>query len=267
MHIPILSQLLSKFYFAMSPYVLLSFPKSGRTWIRFFLSEYYCAAYGRAKNLDFLPYRCLRSPGIVINHYLSSKLDRTVDTHYVNKFVGKRIIFLVRDPRDVCVSYFFQLKKRELSYEREKFKNIDFSTFLRDGHFGIEFIVSYMNRWYKALETSGVVFRVYRYEDFVSQTRHAFITLLHDVGEKTINQDAFNIALQNSTFSNMRTAEEKNSLSDERLQATDQEDVASFKTRKGIVGDFQNIATPEDKEFAESAMKKLSPVFGYTYQH
>ena len=96
-------------------WVLMSWGKSGRTWLRVMLSRAYTlkGGFDASELLDFdnLKKRDASLPAVFFTHnnYLR---DYTGNQHSKRHFQGKRIVLLVRDPRDVAVSQFFQWQYR-----------------------------------------------------------------------------------------------------------------------------------------------------------
>ena len=95
--------------------VVVSFGKSGRTWLRVMLSRFYQVRYGLGRRtligFDNLHRRNRRIPRIFFTHdnYLK---DYTGHRDDKSDFYDKKVVLLVRDPRDVAVSQFFQWKFR-----------------------------------------------------------------------------------------------------------------------------------------------------------
>ena len=92
-------------------WVLMSWGKSGRTWLRVMLSRAY-QLKGDLDSRELLDFDNLKKhdPGLPAvffthNNYLR---DYTGNWHSKRHFQGKRIVLLVRDTRDVAVSQFFQ---------------------------------------------------------------------------------------------------------------------------------------------------------------
>ena len=90
---------------------LVSYPKSGNTWVRFLLANllYPNEAVGFA-NIN----RLLPAPGVSPRRFLKSlPRPRILKSHEPFDVRFRKVIYLVRDPRDVAVSeYHFDLKKR-----------------------------------------------------------------------------------------------------------------------------------------------------------
>jgi hypothetical protein len=90
---------------------LVSYPKSGNTWVRFLLANliYPNESVGFA-NIN----RLLPAPGVSSKRFLGKlPRPRILKSHEPFDVRFRKVIYLVRDPRDVAVSeYYFDLKKR-----------------------------------------------------------------------------------------------------------------------------------------------------------
>jgi len=128
--------------------LVISIPKSGRTWVRAFVSAYFCARYEHPFTLD--PSKDLdpRIPRIIYSHDL---FEQRTKGRWWDRVRGKylipaaqlnraKILFLVRDPRDAFVSHYVQLT-RPSADAPEELKKLAPSEMLRDSFLGIEQIV------------------------------------------------------------------------------------------------------------------------------
>ena len=93
---------------------IISFPKSGRTWLRMLLGKAVCRKYGLDENLMVNTYKLTGAAGIspvIFTHDDSSiKHGHRHDRLETDKsrYRNQKVIFLIRDPRDVIVSCYFQ---------------------------------------------------------------------------------------------------------------------------------------------------------------
>jgi len=97
---------------------LVSYPKSGNTWLRFLIGNYLSN-----NNCDFKNSHLL-VPDIDFNpeSIVSCPKPRFIKSHKLNPKHYKKVVYLVRDGRDVAVSYFFHLKKYNLIPKEMTFK-------------------------------------------------------------------------------------------------------------------------------------------------
>src|SRR5437870_13917009 len=56
--------------------IVVSIPKSGRTWLRTFLSAYFCARYKHPFSLDLTKFDDLRIPHVIYSHDLFEHLTK-----------------------------------------------------------------------------------------------------------------------------------------------------------------------------------------------
>jgi len=95
---------------------LVSYPKSGNTWVRFLLANliYPNEPVGFA-NIN----RLLPAPGVLSKRFLRKlPRPRILKSHETFDVRFRKVIYLVRDPRDVAVSeYHFDLKKGYIEAE------------------------------------------------------------------------------------------------------------------------------------------------------
>src|SRR3989344_7164816 len=112
----------------ISRYVVVSFQKCGKTWLRLMLAKVIMEQYGIKKiNLDlqFMLLFRIKAPRILISHAGSTKEDTSIN--FQRTFRHKKIILLVRDPRDIVISLFHSARTREKIYSGR-----DISAFIRD---------------------------------------------------------------------------------------------------------------------------------------
>src|ERR1041384_2594977 len=128
--------------------IILSIPKSGRTWLRAFLCAYFCKRFGLEFTLRPGRYALPGFPRIVFSHDLfehrtkGDRWDRIRGKYLVprRELSRAKIILLARDPRDCFVSLYLQLTRRDPNAPlplRQKTVN----EMLRDGKFGVRSII------------------------------------------------------------------------------------------------------------------------------
>src|SRR6266705_6363297 len=99
--------------------IILSVPKSGRTWLRAFLCAYFCKLHRREFTLQPERYREPGIPRLVFSHDLfvhrtkGDLFDRIRGKYVVPRSGLRRakIILLARDPRDCFVSLYVQMTR------------------------------------------------------------------------------------------------------------------------------------------------------------
>src|SRR5215217_317152 len=168
--------------------IILSIPKSGRTWLRAFLCAYFCRRFGLDFTLRPGRYALPGLPRIVYSHDLfehrtkGDRWDRIRGKYLVPRRELKRakIILLARDPRDCFVSLYLQLTRRDPNATinvRQK----SVGEMLRDKKFGMRAIVSAMNDWLNEFSQRDN-FTLVRYEALRASPAEHFRDLLAVVG-------------------------------------------------------------------------------------
>jgi len=249
--------------------IILSAPKSGRTWIRTFLCAYFCKLHGREFTLKPERYHEPSIPRLVFSHDL---FEHRTKGNLWDKVRGKylvprrelrraKIILLARDPRDCFVSLYVQMTRRDPSAPA-KFKQETVSEVLRDKGFGIHAIVKTMNDWLNEFcERDN--FTLVRYESLRASPAAHFRDLLAVLGETTPDVSIFQAALDFSQFENMKKMEAAGAFDSKILQPGDVRDPESFKVRRGKVGGYREYLSSDDQAYAADALTKLDPRFGY----
>lgn len=248
--------------------IIVSIPKSGRTWVRTFLCAYFCEKVGEAFTLQPESYGH-GIPKVIYTHDLFEQRTKAdwwdqLRGKYLIPYYERRrcpIILLARDPRDAFVSLYVQLTRRT----RETPVNIKIKSvteLLRDRAFGIVSMIEVMNSWL-AEWAARPGFLLLRYED-LREDPARFRLLLVSLGEIEVNQTAFRFAQQFAAFGNMQKLESTGAFDSKILRAGDTADPESFKVRRGKVGGFADYLSPNDQSFAADALAQLDPRFGYS---
>lgn len=253
-------------------WVLMSWGKSGRTWLRVMMSRAYQLKGGleASELLDFdnLKARDPELPAVFFTHnnYLR---DYTGNEHSKAHFAGKRIVLLVRDPRDVAVSQFFQWQFR--MRPNKKFINdypphgadIDAWQFVLDQDAGIPRIVDYFNGWAAAIpELKDVL--VVRYEDMRREPGEVLAKIMAFTGTE-LTPEQVSEAVEFAAYENMKKMEQDKFFkgSGARVKPGDKNNPQSFKVRKAKVGGYRDYFTDEQCEQLQKLVDQLDPLFGY----
>jgi hypothetical protein len=249
--------------------IIISIPKSGRTWVRAFLCAYYCKRAGKPFTLEANKAAMGGTPCIVYSHDL---FEHRTKADLWDKVRGKylvparelrraKIILLARDPRDAFVSHYVQLVRRSADTPNE-LKQKSLSELLRDRAFGIQAIVETMNRWLKEFG-SRKNFLLVNYEMLRAEPDKMFRQLLAALGEAVPDAIALEHALAFSEFENMKKLEAAGAFDSKILRPRDVTDPESFKVRRGKIGGYREYLSQEDQDYAAEVLKQLHPDFGY----
>ena len=249
--------------------IVLSIPKSGRTWIRTFLCAYFCKLHNREFTLQPERYSEPGIPRLVFSHDLfehrtkGNLWDRVRGKYLVPKRELQRakIVLLVRDPRDCFVSLYVQMTRRDPTAPA-KFQKKTVSDLLRDERFGIPGIIRAMNDWLHEFAVRNN-FMIIRYEALRASPAEHFRELLAVLGETAPDISIFQEALDFSQFENMQKLEAAGAFDSKILLPGDVRDPESFKVRRGKIGGYREYLPAEDQEYAAAVLAELDERFGY----
>lgn len=255
--------------------VVVSFGKSGRTWLRVMVSHLFRVMYRLPENaiMGFDNFHNLNRavPKIFFTHDNYIK-DFTGDFSSKQPFYNKRVVLLARDPRDVAVSQFFQWKFRikpsKVTINNYPPQGSDISLFdfvMGDNGGGMKAVTDYLNLW--AAEADKVkAFHLLRYEDLRSDTREELRRLL-DFMQVDATDAQVEAAVEYSSYENMKKMESKEQfrLAGGRMMPRDKDNPDSYKVRRAKVGGYRDYFTDEEVAAIDARLAaELDPLFRYS---
>ncbi|MEZ4279463.1 MAG: sulfotransferase domain-containing protein [Myxococcota bacterium] len=230
--------------FGTAKYVVVSFPKSGRTWLRATLTFYYAERYGLADPplLEFanLHYLDRRIPKIYFTHDEEATLRPDELGRDKSHYRHKHVLFVSRDPRDVCVSLYFHRRHRDRDIEQPIFE------FATGEAGGLRTTIEFMNIWRAALKQIPASLEI-SYEAMHAESEQTLAKILRFFGEEP-DPRAIRIAIERARFDRLQSLERKGAFTSGRLIAADPSDADSFKVRRGKVGGFADYFDAEQQK-------------------
>ena len=265
--------------------LILSAPKSGRTWLSYLYAYYavYCLAGARAEQFideEFTPtahiYRPLEHPGLsgllkrgephgwrpvrAAHHFAAQPyFQLRVELFRVKE---RSVVFLVRDPRDVVVSYFhhtMQRAGRALAHGKPSLSaDVNLSEFLRSETHGIRAIVAYMNQVMKGGPKAFEQFNIVAFEDLVTNTADVFAGVLRWFGAP-VHEDALIRAVTRASFEKLQRIE----IARRVRKQVDPLALDALRFRRGIPGGFRSELNLADISYLDRVIEcHLSPELG-----
>lgn len=227
----------------------MSHPKSGRTWLQVVLGKLFELEFG-IPNTVFFDNNSPRNfdnrlPDCMFTHGGSRKLVKKFNNR---AYANSNVILLVRDPRDVQVSYFFQITKRRNVYQG------DISSFIKHEDFGINKIIRYLNIWYENRHILNT-FHVIHYEDMHSKFPTVLTDIMNVLNLPVTDQNIYK-AIEYGKFENMRKMEIKNIYQNEALFTENIHDKEAFKVRRGEIGGYKEYLSENDRKYIEAQIHK-----------
>jgi hypothetical protein len=252
-------------------YVIVSFPQSGRTWLRAMLTRFYQTRYGIDE---------MRLLGLKNLNRLNAQIPKVFFTHdhYIRDYTGhrdskvdfaeKKLVLLARDPRDTAVSSYHSLKYRPNPAKR------GMNLIEADGEdapapfdymrFRANWAIDFMNSWQGELERREQRLLV-RYEDLRAEPLVQLERVLTFLGAAPTSAELAD-AVEFASFDNLKQLEQRAAFgsADRRIVPGEASNPDSFKVRRGKVGGYRDYLSAEQAaELDGLVAARLSPAFGY----
>ena len=253
---------------------IVSFGKSGRTWLRVMISRYYQLVHGIPERalLGFDNYhrRDASIPKIFFTHDNYIK-DYTGEYDSKASFYGKKVVLMVRNPKDIAVSQYFQWQhrmrpvKKKLNQYPPHGADVSAYDFVMDPNCGLPDIIAYLNLWAREAERVERLL-VVRYEDMRSDPNKTLRRVMEFIDDDSADGPAVDGSVEYSSVENMRKLEEKNVfwLAGGRMKPGKKGDPNTYKVRRAKVGGYKDYFNDAERaEIDELVSHDLSATYGY----
>jgi alcohol sulfotransferase len=253
--------------------VVVSFGKSGRTWLRVMISRLYQQVYDLPQDIVI---------GFDNFHNLDRRIPRLFFAHdnYIGDYTGntdskvhfhdKKVLLMVRDPRDVAVSQYFQWQFRMRpgnkllnGYPPHGAECTPFEFVCHDGG-GMPKIIRFMNLWAREMAKMRD-FELLRYEDLRADP-HATLARVARFLDIPATEDHIRDAVEYAAYENMKKMEAREGfrMAGVRMAPGDRSNPDSFKVRRAKVGGYRDYFDDAQVRQIDAMMAEtLDPVFGY----
>lgn len=195
--------------------IIISYPKSGRNWLRTILACFGVNAEYSHDNAD-LPLK-------IHAHRWTS----------ITKKTERKIILVTRDPKDTIVSSYYAMK--ECAVENDKFKGT-LSEFIRNDSMGANKIKKFNDTWNEKKNAYNKLIKI-SYEDLQLNFESTVKKLLNFLDISVTDEQ-------------IRDVKYKTSIKVQQKQAKTK--IKKLKFRKGIIGDYKNIMSKEDINYCDN---------------
>lgn len=255
---------------------VVSFPKSGRTWLSYLYYNYV---------LQFLPPEEREQPGETFTYRpeerpefqraiaiakLLQRFPRLRFTHGSpgrgkvayqqlkvsgTEFSDGPIILLVRDPRDVVISYYYHVSNPDKGYDLPAGYGI--SDFIRSDLFGIRYIIEHMNQWAAERAKASGPFTILFYEDLAAQVEQQFRDFLFFAGADPVSSRMISVAVEESRFDTLKARELQH-----RERSGASTDHNMMRMRRGRIGGYRDELPDDDIRYLDGQIAShLDPAF------
>lgn len=253
--------------------VIAAFPKTGSTWlqtmIRKMLAEHcnlgdeeiphlFVGSLGRLHKVP------PGIPHIYVTHNMPNFNEESYEFMTVDnaKFRGKKVILLVREPKDTLVSLYFHNRYRTVP----PVYNDDINAMVHDDVYGIGKYIKFYQSW---VDDSRLCkgFLLVRYEDLRADPELSLRGICEFIGLEGVSEDTIRRVVAFSSFENMRKYEEKNSRHLPGLNRSENLLPEAFKVRDGTVGGYKKHLSQESIQFIDQCIEEgLPPMYGYPWR-
>ena len=261
--------------------LIIGHPKSGNTWLKAMISRLYQVRHGYPESALIGSDELHRkNPAIPVlaasNGYYSYEgvIGKLLDARSPDpQLAAKPAVVLVRDPRDIAVSWYFQFTQRQSRTKQELINHfiehpIDRRTvqmweFVRYSDIGLPSLIEYLNTWERNLAglERGVLVR---YEDLRTDPQPWLTKIVRCMGED-FSDDEIGEAVRFGSFDNLRQLESQGTFRGAGGMTRQRGDrPEARKVRRAKVGGYRDYFEPEQiAELDELVEKGLSPSLGY----
>jgi hypothetical protein len=222
--------------------VVISYPKSGRTFVRAMLARLYQRRFG-VDERQLLEFPVVRrapeaAPRVLFTH--AGDTMRSADQIAVDPSVyqGKKLVLIARHPADIAVSRYYHLKHRSRDRTRRRLAEQPVESFVWAEEGGIPSIVAFLNQF---AAVPGVT--IIRYADFIAEPEQSLRKLADAIGLDVDDEDIAD-AVAFGSLPNLKQLEREGYFTSSRLRQSRAGDEKSGKVRKGVVGGYRGQLEP-----------------------
>lgn len=248
---------------------IVSYPNSGRTWLRVLLGKALCEHFNYDDKQMVDTRNLTQALNVLTTKFthdcslVDSSKSYTVDNLSFDfmRYRNKKIVLLIRDPRDLMVSYFFQQSKRDSQYQGS------ISDFIRDPMFGVNKLVRFNQMWFNHRQYLADMLLI-TYEDLRTDTSTNLKKILEFINVSNISKKVLDKSVEFASLNNMRKLEEQNYWQEHsrgyNLLAKDISDKESYKSRRGKVGGYSDYLNLSDIQYINHVLTEENcPCYSY----
>jgi len=245
---------------------VIGYPKVGNTWFQFMLRRAMMLHYGLSEDemWHLLADEGPVPPGVpsvIVTHHMprfnsEGHREMVVDTRAV---AGRKLILLIRDPRDTLVSLYMNNRYRQVPpmFEGTLEEMIAFD------RYGIEKYLKFYSAWHAARDLPRE-FLLVRYEDLKADTGRVIRAALPLAGIADVSEELLADVLDFGSFENMRRLENTRGTPLGALKKSSSGHPDALKTRKGIVGGYEDYLQAETIAAIDRRVERdLPAAYGY----
>lgn len=230
---------------------IVSYPKSGNTWMRFLVGNYLTGNKCSFENCHQI------TPDIHMNPERCEEVDRPrfIKSHAPYRSQYPNVIYIVRDARDVAVSYYHHSRKMEDISEETTFS--EFLEIFNRGE--VDPYGSWSDHVQSWMDQKKDDLLLVRYEDLLDDAEQEFLQVLK-FANLAVDKNAARSAVEASRFENMQRQEREQQ---DRVNVLSKSDKSKRFVRKGKRGNWRKIFGKREHERFLKAHGSVLRKIGY----
>ena len=238
----------------MASHIMLSYPKSGRTWLRFLLNHYLCSVGDHAVRNVFeiekkdpaYPFEWTHLTGAMIfqlPYWNMGQFD-------VRGLDRRRAVLLVRDPYATLASAYHQ------AVHRIKVFNGTPAAFVRSNRYGASKLATFFNLWNDVKNRCDAHITV-QYEDMLENPEPSIRRVLEFLSIPA-HDEPLKLAVRDASFDNMKTLSTSPEYAGTPLAPVDPNNPDSAKVRSGTKQSYADLFTKDDLDHIDQTFERLN---------
>lgn len=231
--------------------LFLSYPKSGRTWVRFLVGAYLADLHGiQVSNVFEVERRLDRRWRIKWEHLTGAMIgllphDRIGEVD-LSQLDGRPCVFLTRDPYATLASAYFQARDRVKVFSGSP------AEFLRSPLFGARKLAAFYEM-VDGLRERFSSFTELSYEEMREDPAAGLRTVLETLGAE-VDEERIARAVELGSFENLRRLAGASEYAGSPIATVDPGNPGSEKIRKGGDGGWRELFGEEDARYIASVL-------------
>lgn len=180
----------------------------------------------------------------------------------------KRTLFVIRDPRDVAVSFYFHIKNRASFRELDRKgitdhdRTLELYDFVISEKLGVLRVIDHMNRWHQDMQQMPRKL-VVKYEDMRAEPVRALAQVMTFL-DRPFGALLIKGSVEFASFDSLSRKEANGFFKSDKLKPSDASDGDSFKVRRGKIGGYRDYFSDDQNVYLDGLVRdRLNPVYGY----
>jgi hypothetical protein len=234
---------------------IISYPKTGRTWLRALIGRCLTARLNLPENRTLDTADLTEAAGLLRTGFIHDGSALKENRSYLeldpdkSGYSGKKVVLLSRDVKDTLVSAYFQATRRIKVFDGP------ISDFIRSDLYGVMKILTFYRIWIENRDVPQDLLFV-TYENLSGDPRAVLEKVLGFIGAVEPGMFELEEAVEYCSFDNLKRAEEENRFESNLLRPRRRGDADSFKVRKGKIGNYREYLSREDIEYVDAMIRE-----------